>query len=101
MTLIMYSVKWIRESRAPVRVTRDRRRLIARDPLPVRLRAEERFQVAYALSVQSTAHSEDDLPVRVPRDPEHLSFPNDFAGIAANVRRSPECMAIPTPPLTD
>ena len=81
MTLIMYGVKWIRERRAP--------------------RAEERFHVAHVLSVQSTAHFEDDRPVRVPGDPEHLSFPNDLAGIAAKVRRSPECMAIPTPPRTD
>src|SRR6266850_7452378 len=74
---------------------------VQNDPSPVRLRAEERLQVAHVLSVQSTAHFEDDLPVRVPGDPKHLSLPNDFAGIVAKVRRSPECMAIQTPPRTD
>src|SRR5215510_12536994 len=71
------------------------------DTAPLSFRAEQRAQLAQVLHVHSTAHVDDELSVLVPGDPEHLAFPKDFAGIAAKVRRSPECMAIPTPPRTD
>ncbi|HJZ75267.1 MAG TPA: hypothetical protein VKE51_26215 [Vicinamibacterales bacterium] len=64
-------------------------------------RAEQRSQLAQVLRVDSTAHVDDELSVLVPGNPEHLSFPRDFAGIAAKARPSPECMASPTPRQTD
>src|SRR5262249_6729012 len=53
------------------------------DTAPLSFRAKQRSQLAQVLPVHSTAHVDDELSVLVPSDPEHLSVPKDFAGIAA------------------